>query len=70
MILKNRKFKKRNSREVADSILLDGEIVELHKRRFSQYVIVKAFGHLYKIENHQGVHPRITQLDLTPPKGD
>lgn len=49
---------KRTSRMVADSIMKDGVIKECH----NYYIIVEAFGKVFRIEEYQSKTPKITQI--------
>lgn len=53
---------KRTVKEIAESILKDGEIIKSITTFSGVTYVVKAFGHTYRIENAYGAKPKITQL--------
>lgn len=53
---------KRNSKEVAESIIKEGKIIESHLLGYFPYLIVEAFGQTYRIDEPFGTRPIITQV--------
>lgn len=56
---------KANSRDVAESILRDGQIIEQKTYFNSGYVLVKAFGKTFIIDDPYSKKPTITQLNVS-----
>ena len=54
--------KKNNSKDLARILMKDGEIVTTRPSLHTCYVIVKAYGHTYRIDDPTGRKPTITQL--------
>ena len=53
--------RKRNSKEMAQTIIKEGKIIESHLIGFFPYLIVEAFGQTYRIDEPFGEKPKITQ---------
>ena len=54
---------KRTIKEIVASIIRDGEVISQTLRGERSYIIVKAYGHTYWIDNPYGRNPKITQLE-------
>lgn len=54
--------KKHNAKDLARILMADGEIVTTRPYLHTCYVIVKAYGHTYRIDNPTGDKPVITQM--------
>lgn len=54
--------KKNNSKDLARILMQDGEIIATKPYFNSCYVLVKAYGHTYRIDDPTGRKPTITQL--------
>lgn len=53
---------KRKTREIVDTLLRDGKVIETKGRGERTYIIVEYAGHRYWIDNPWGKVPMITQL--------
>lgn len=54
--------KKNNSKDLARILMQDGEIIATKPYFNSCYVLVKAYGNTYRIDDPTGRKPTITQL--------
>lgn len=57
---------KNNSKDLARILMQDGEIIETRPYLHTCYVLVKAYGHTYRIDNPTADKPTITQIVSDP----